>query len=109
MTNRLSKAILQHIAAQDDLLRMYSFYRRERHDEIARIFYVDHQFGSAVRRDCTNRAELLTTVRHKGLKSYLDGFSHNPSSEGFRNSFSLCEVHSYNLWITLLLRRENDD
>src|ERR1044071_5805137 len=67
MTNRLSKAILQHIATQDDLLRMYSFYRRERHDEIARIFYVDHQFGSAVRRDCTNRAELLTTVRHKGL------------------------------------------
>jgi hypothetical protein len=62
VTNRLSKATLQLVAAQDDLPRMYSLYYRERHDEIPRILHIDHQFGSAVRR---NRPNPRRTPHHR--------------------------------------------
>ena len=59
---RLSKAMVQLAASQNDLLRMNGLDRRERHDELASILYIDHKFGPAVRGDFPNCAEFLAAV-----------------------------------------------
>jgi hypothetical protein len=86
VANRLSKATLQLAATQDDLLRMYCLDRRERHDEVPRILYVDHKFRPAVRGDLTDSAEFFPTIGDKRLIPYLDHFSHDSV---LLNSFSL--------------------
>src|SRR4029453_15395474 len=94
VTDRLSKAPLQLAAVEDNLLRMYRLDCREWDNEFPRILHVDHKFGSAVRRNRSNRTELLTTVRNKRLITYLYRFSHNSF---LRNSFSLrsSSLHNY--------------
>ena len=44
VTNRQSKLTVQFMAIQDDLLRVYCLNGSERHDEVAGILDVNHQF-----------------------------------------------------------------
>src|SRR5262245_41490070 len=77
--------------------------RIERHDEVPRILYVDHQLRSAVRGDLTHRAEHLPTVDRKHLIAYRNLFAHDVA---LQHSYSLT-WHAYSITVdhTLILMR----
>ena len=62
MADCLSQTVLQLAAVQDDLLRMDCRDGIEWHNEVPRIFDVDHQLRPAVRCYLTDSAEPLVTV-----------------------------------------------